>query len=92
MQRMSVVIRVVEEQQGGFTEHSTRVFCKGSPEMIQRLCLPDTIPSDYIIVLENYASHSYRILALANKVIVPAMAKAGKISKMTREQVWLEDA
>ena len=92
MQRMSVVIRVVEEQQGGFTEPSTRVFCKGSPEMIQRLCLPETIPPDYIIVMENYASHGFRILVLANKVIVSAMAKAGKISKMTREQVWLEDA
>jgi len=87
VQRMSVVTRVVEEQQEGFTEPSTRVFCKGSPEMIQRLCLPDTIPLDYTTVLESYASHGFRILALASKVIVPAMAKAGKISKMTREQV-----
>ena len=39
--------------------------------------------------MENYASHGFRILVLANKVIVSAMAKAGKISKLTREQVWL---
>eukprot|EP00092_Neocalanus_flemingeri_P015419 GFUD01016687.1.p1 GENE.GFUD01016687.1~~GFUD01016687.1.p1 ORF type:complete len:1358 (+),score=448.86 GFUD01016687.1:946-5019(+) len=87
MQRMSVVTRVVEEQQEGFTEPSTMVFCKGSPEMIQRLCLPDTLPPDYTSVLESYASHGYRILAMAGKVIVPAMAKAGKLNKMTREQV-----
>merc|ERR1719341_2405014 len=87
VQRMSVVTRVVEEQQEGFTEPSTRVFCKGSPEMIQQFCLPDTIPSDYTSVLESYASNGFRILALASKVIVPSMAKAGKISKMTREQV-----
>jgi len=87
VQRMSVVTRVVEEQQEGFTEPSTRVFCKGSPEMIQKLCIPDTIPSDYTSVLENYASHGFRILALASKPILPVMAKVGKINKMTREQV-----
>jgi len=87
VQRMSVVTRVVEEQLEGFTEPITRVFCKGSPEMIQKLCIPDTIPSDYTAVLESYASHGFRILALASKVIAPTMAKVGKINKMTREQV-----
>jgi len=90
VQRMSVVTRVMEEQQEGFSKPATRVFCKGSPEMIQRLCLPDTLPPDYTSVLESYASHGFRILALASKVIVPAMAKAGKINKMTREQVESE--
>jgi len=87
VQRMSVITRVVEEQQEGFTQPCTRVFCKGSPEMIQKLCLPETIPHNYTSVLESYASHGFRILALASKVIIPAMAKAGKINKMTREQV-----
>merc|ERR1712106_820292 len=87
VQRMSVITRVVEEQQEGFTQPCTRVFCKGSPEMIQKLCLPETTPHNYTSVLESYASHGFRILALASKVIIPAMAKAGKINKMTREQV-----
>merc|ERR1711892_456657 len=87
VQRMSVITRVVEEQQEGFTQPCTRVICKGSPEMIQKLCLPETIPHNYTSVLESYASHGFRILALASKVIIPAMAKAGKINKMTREQV-----
>jgi len=90
LQRMSVVSRVIEEQQEGFTEPTTRVFCKGSPEMIQRFCLPATIPPDYTSVLESYASHGFRIISLASKVIVPAMAKTGKINKMTRDQVECE--
>jgi len=87
VQRMSVVSRVIEEQPEGFTEPVTRVFCKGSPEMIQKLCQPESIPIDFTSVLEKYAGHGFRILAMASKVILPPMAKAAKINKMNREQV-----
>ena len=90
VQRMSVVTRVMEERQEGFTEPVTMVFCKGSPEMIQRLCLPDTIPDDFTTVLENYASRGFRIIALANKVIQPNNARVAKLNKLTREQVESE--
>ena len=36
VQRMSVITRVMEEKEEGFSEPVTMVFCKGSPEMIQR--------------------------------------------------------
>ena len=87
VQRMSVVTRVMEEREEGFTEPVTMVFCKGSPEMIQRLCFPDTIPDDFTSVLENYASRGFRIIALANKVIDPNNARVAKLNKLTREQV-----
>ena len=86
MQRMSVVTRVMEEREEGFTEPQTLVFCKGSPEMIQRLCIPSTVPPDYSSVLDQYAARGLRIIALASKVIQPASARAGKLNKMTRDQ------
>ena len=68
MQRMSVVSRVVVEREEGFTQPATLVFCKGSPEMLARLCQPATLPADYDRILDNYASRGYRIIAIANKV------------------------
>lgn len=47
-------------------------------------------PSEYTFVLESYASHGFRIIALASKVIVPAIVKAGEINLRTREQVKYE--
>merc|ERR1719282_363685 len=69
VQRMSVITRVVEERDEGFTAPVTMVFCKGGPEMIQRLCKPETIPDDFSSVLDSYASRGFRIIALASKVI-----------------------
>ena len=87
MQRMSVITRVMEE---GFSEPVTMVFCKGSPEMIQRLCRPETIPADFDCVLERYVSRGFRIIALASKVINPSNAKDLKLKKMTREQTEVD--
>ena len=87
VQRMSVITRVVEERDEGFTAPVTMVFCKGSPEKIQDLCVPETIPNDFNSVLESYASKGFRIIALASKVIEPSNAKVAKLNKLTREQV-----
>merc|ERR1719474_1539992 len=87
VQRMSVITRVVEERDEGFTQPVTMVFCKGSPEMIQRLCRPETIPDDFSSVLDSYASRGFRIIALASKVIDAQNAKVAKLNKLTREQV-----
>ncbi len=90
VQRMSVITRVMKEKEEGFSEPVTMVFCKGSPEMIQRLCRPETIPSDFDHVLESYASRGFRIVALASKVINPSNAKVLKLKKMTREQTEVD--
>ena len=67
VQRMSVITRVMEEKEEGFSEPVTMVFCKGSPEMIQRLCRLETIPDDFDHVLESYASRGFRIIAEDHK-------------------------
>ena len=90
VQRMSVITRVVEEREDGFIEPRTMVFCKGSPEKIQSLCLPETIPEDFDTVLENYASSGFRIIAIASKLIGFNNAKPTKLNKMTRDQVEMD--
>ena len=87
-QCMSVVCRVFEEQlEGGFTPPQCLVYCKGSPEKIGRISRPETVPSNYKRVLDDYASHGFRILGLAYKSVPVNMAKTGRINKLSREEV-----
>ncbi|TPX32624.1 hypothetical protein SmJEL517_g04278 [Synchytrium microbalum] len=60
LQRMSVVC---------IESASARCFAsaKGSPEAIRPICRPSTIPSDYHVVYQQYASMGLYVLALAEK-------------------------
>jgi cation-transporting ATPase 13A3/4/5 len=89
-QCMAVVCRVFQEQVDGFTQPQCIVYCKGSPEKIRQLCLPDTIPPDYLAMLDRYASHGYRILAIACKFVPVNQARMAKINKMTRPEIESE--
>lgn len=42
-------------------------FVKGSPEKIQELCDPSTLPKNYEEVLEVYTKEGFRVIALATK-------------------------
>ena len=86
LQRMSVVTRIIEEQAEDFSQPSTYVFCKGSPEKIESLCEPSSVPSDFHSVLASYASHGFRILALAGRTLPPGLAKHSRLAKLGREQ------
>jgi len=44
-------------------------FVKGSPEVIQSLCSPHTLPKDFDRELEVYTKSGYRVIALAYKRI-----------------------
>ncbi|CAD8086125.1 unnamed protein product [Paramecium sonneborni] len=55
LQRMSVVL------------NDYKLFCKGSPEMIQTICLK--VPDNYKTILNRYASKGFRIIALAYRDI-----------------------
>jgi len=48
-------------------DNKYRCFVKGSPEKISELCHPDSLPSDYLDVLEEYTREGYRVIALAQK-------------------------
>jgi len=52
-------------------------FVKGSPEMMESLCTPQSLPDDYKQVLAFFAHQGYRVIAIARKPMssVPALDK-----------------
>ncbi|CZR14628.1 Cation-transporting ATPase [Caenorhabditis elegans] len=74
LQRMSVIISTPSEH----SAHDMMVFTKGSPEMIASLCIPDTIPEDYMEVVDEYAQRGFRLIAVASKAVHLNFAKALK--------------
>ncbi|KAE8752294.1 hypothetical protein FOCC_FOCC001087 [Frankliniella occidentalis] len=77
LQRMSVITRVLGASK--FT-----VYCKGSPEMIMSLSLPNTVPTEFHSVLEEYTQQGYRVLAVGSKTLSGSYVK---IQRMQREDV-----
>lgn len=62
------------------------VFIKGAPEIIARICKPNTIPSNFETVLNAYTLQGYRVLALGSKTF--GMRKNwSQILKMPRKEV-----
>lgn len=59
-QRMGVIIRRLGAQ-------NFEYFCKGSPEMLLNFCRPETVPEDFLNVLETYTQRGYRVIAMAHR-------------------------
>ena len=47
----------------------TYSFTKGAPEKILKICNKNSIPSNYLTIMENLAIQGFRILALAYRII-----------------------
>lgn len=62
LQRMSVICK-------NDFDNKFRCFVKGSPEKIKELCDPDSIPSNYDDVLEQYTKEGFRVIGLATKAL-----------------------
>ena len=62
LQRMSVIGKEKKEDY-------YKIFCKGSPEKLRKLCLNETIPTNFNETLDTYTSKGYRVLAMASKFI-----------------------
>ncbi|XP_069583276.1 polyamine-transporting ATPase 13A3 isoform X1 [Ranitomeya imitator] len=60
LQRMAVVAKVLGEKR-------MDAYVKGAPEVVAGLCRPETVPSDFAIVLEDYTKQGYRVIALAHR-------------------------
>ncbi|XP_008555627.1 polyamine-transporting ATPase 13A3 [Microplitis demolitor] len=60
LQRMSVITQTL-----GATHYD--LYCKGSPEMIQSLSRPESVPADFTSVLQHYTSEGYRVIAMGQK-------------------------
>ena len=44
-----------------------QVYAKGSPEMMLNVMRKSSVPKNYNDILKEYASHGFRVLAVANK-------------------------
>lgn len=68
LQRMSAVCR------NSITK-GYEVYTKGSPEMLSTIMRKETIPPNYNEILRQYASHGFRVLAIASKSITEVEVK-----------------
>ena len=62
LQRMSVIIQ-------NSNEDYFKLFCKGSPEKIEKLCKSDTIPKNFNKTLRKYTSKGLRVLGICFKMV-----------------------
>uniref|UniRef100_A0A1I7USD6 Cation-transporting ATPase n=1 Tax=Caenorhabditis tropicalis TaxID=1561998 RepID=A0A1I7USD6_9PELO len=81
LQRMSVIISTPSEH----SAHEMMVFTKGSPEMIASLCLPETLPKNYMDIVDEYAQRGYRLIAVACKTVHMNFARALKTPRNIME-------
>jgi cation-transporting ATPase 13A2 len=78
LQRMSVIVK-------NHLDKSFRCYVKGSPEKVQELCIPETLPKDFLKQLEVYTRKGYRVIALAVKFLENTSFL--KVQTTKREQV-----
>uniref|UniRef100_A0A0K0EAT2 Cation-transporting ATPase n=1 Tax=Strongyloides stercoralis TaxID=6248 RepID=A0A0K0EAT2_STRER len=81
LQRMGVIVHDEEDE-----ETEIHFYTKGSPEMISSLCIPESIPSDFIDIVKEYTKKGYRLIAVAYKDLSHVnFTKALKISRSELE-------
>lgn len=77
-QRTSVVVRVREQSY-------MSVYTKGAPEVVQQLCIKDTVPKDFRVQLAAFTKKGYRVYAVATKTLQLDL-KAGEVSPIEEEE------
>ncbi|XP_057368287.1 polyamine-transporting ATPase 13A3-like isoform X2 [Daphnia carinata] len=78
LQRMAIICKRIGQEQLHF-------FCKGSPEMVQSLCKPDTVPGNHNQILEEYTRQGFRVIALAHRLV--EIRSIHKLQKVQREEL-----
>ncbi|XP_065220053.1 polyamine-transporting ATPase 13A3-like isoform X2 [Planococcus citri] len=82
LQRMTVITRVL-----GASNYN--IYCKGAPESICNLCVPESVPADFHAVLKNYTRKGYRVIATAFRPL-PSSVNYTKMQRLSREEVESE--
>ena len=77
LQCMSVIVRDLSSM-------TFKIYCKGSPEKLQLISKPETIPDNFKEILDSYTENGYRVIALGMR---PLSTKVTKIDKLERSDV-----
>ncbi|KAJ8921226.1 hypothetical protein NQ315_013698 [Exocentrus adspersus] len=78
-QRMGVIVRRLN---GTHFEY----YCKGSPEMVLNFVKKESVPDDFLDVLESYTQEGYRVIALAHRELRMSYAKVQKVQREVIEK------
>jgi cation-transporting ATPase 13A3/4/5 len=57
------------------------LYVKGAPEIIASLCTPESVPASYQDIVNGYAQHGYRLIAVASRLLDISYAKAQKVKR-----------
>ncbi|CAD5226995.1 unnamed protein product [Bursaphelenchus xylophilus] len=76
LQRMGVIVHNPNEP-----GRSMHLYVKGAPEIVASLCRPESVPSSYDNVVNHYAQHGYRLIAVASRKLDLSYAKAQKVKR-----------
>uniref|UniRef100_A0A0K0EYM5 Cation-transporting ATPase n=1 Tax=Strongyloides venezuelensis TaxID=75913 RepID=A0A0K0EYM5_STRVS len=76
LQRMTVLVHNIEDGR-----KNLQLYSKGAPEMIASLCDPASIPENYTEIVNNYAQHGYRLIAVAYRNLEMSYSKAQKVNR-----------
>ncbi|KAM5165293.1 polyamine-transporting ATPase 13A3 [Mantella aurantiaca] len=79
LQRMAVVAKVLGEKR-------MDAYVKGAPEVVASLCKPETVPTDFASVLEDYTKEGYRVIALAHRKLESKIAWH-KVQNISRDAI-----
>ena len=90
LRRMSTICLRSNINSSDFGNDDLSVYVKGAPEVIETICLPESIPENYNELLYNYTHNGYRIIACATKKIKTPKKNFKDLSfvgELTRESV-----
>lgn len=78
LQRMGVLVRHNAAGSGNDASSDVRYasYVKGSPEALQTLCHPSSLPSDYVRTLNSYTSRGLRVLGCGYRTFTAAEGSA----------------
>ncbi|EQC27086.1 hypothetical protein, variant [Saprolegnia diclina VS20] len=81
VQRSSVVVQT--------DDASLLAFVKGSPEALQDICVPASLPSDFDTIVHQYVCQGYYVLALGHKVFESALPETLKRDDVESDVLFL---
>ncbi len=81
-QSMSVVVQ-------NSIDESIKVYTKGAPEKIKKICLKNTIPLDLDIQLKKYTGKGFRVLACSYKLINSFDKRKNNIFELENKMTFL---